>query len=714
MVECFQKNFTKDNKKKIIIYGIGINTRAILSEADTSNVAGLMDASCEGEIIMGYPVLTVEEAAINGDCVVIVARNSVVPIIFKRIRELEDKWGLPVYNIHGERLIHKKAAAYENNNPYWEKSEESLIQCIRKRETVSFDIFDTLIIRKCMLPTDIFMMAEKELKRIGIASDGFAAARREAEIEIEDNHPDINGIYECLKEKMNWSSIESNTAKECELSLEIKNCVPREFMRSVYLKALEMGKKVILVSDMYLPLEEMKKILKKCGIEGYDRLYISCEENADKNSGKLFKKIIDDGYTDILHIGDNAVSDGRSAEACGIQSFTIWSPYELLVQSSLRDIMAYADSLERRCIIGYLQNKLFDNPFLLGRDKGMVNIGDNYTAGYIFLAPIVRCFLSFLADTLKKQRMDRVLFCARDGYVIWKLYQRMLETKMGEGLPKGLYFKTSRRAITVASIRNVQDILVILKKPYNAAMGELLSERFGIMPDAEDITAKERAVSTENPEKVEEYILKYEKQILKNAEEERASYYKYMKACELAAGKAENIAVYDFCSGGTIQHYLTQLIDADVRGIYFATVNLPNMFYNDSGSMNTLFGNIGQYEMHYHLAQHYMFMEAVLTDEHGTLIRFDADGTPIYDEAENSRRNYAIINEIQNGIIDYCEDTLHENWYENYEDVKEICDKILGLLFQPEVCHVTAEIKDSVRAESKYDFLGAYSAWNEE
>jgi hypothetical protein len=178
--------------------------------------------------------------------------------------------------------------------------------------------------------------------------------------------------------------------------------------------------------------------------------------------------------------------------------------------------------------------------------------------------------------------------------------------------------------------------------------------------------------------------------------------------------KQEKIAVYDFCSGGTIQHYLEKLVDVEARGVYFATVNIPNQFFKDASCMSTLFGNIGQYDIKYHLAQHYMFMEAVLTDEHGTLIQFDNDGKPVYDEAENGRRNYADIAEIQRGILDYCEDTLHEVWYDNYEELKEFTDQILGQFFHTGVCRVADNVKNSVKAESKYDFLDSFSAWSEE
>lgn len=710
VVGCFEKNFIKGRSEKVVIYGIGVNTRAILASVDTSNIVGLMDASCEGSSIMGQPVLTMEEARQRGSCVVIVARNSMVPIIFERIKALETEWDFPVFNIHGERLIRKKALMFENNTPYWEKTGQSLLQAISQSDVISFDIFDTLVVRDCMLPEDIFRITEQALEGRQIPADHFYDARREAEFQIRESFPTIDAIYRLVQEKMGWTAGERETAKRYELALELEHCFPGEHMRQVYQKALAMGKRVILASDMYLPFGEMRKILQKCGISGYLRLYISCEEKADKKSGKLFRKILEDGYRNILHIGDNAVSDGDSARAQGIRSFTVWSPYEMLVQSSLRGLLSHTDSLEKRNCVGKIQRKLFGNPFCLGTNRGMVRILDHYTLGYVFLAPVIRCFLSFLADTLREEQADKVLFCARDGYVLWKLYQKM--AARDPTLPKGVYFKTSRRAITVASIQDEADIALILQKPYKATMGELLETRFGVQPDSADPAAMSVAVSTGNPGETEAYILGYKDQIFENARREREAYCRYMEKNSILEGS--RIAVYDFCSGGTIQHCLGRFTDAEIKGIYFATVNLPNVFYQDDRSIKPLFGNIGQYDMQSHLARHYMYMEAVLTDEHGTLVKFGQDGSPVYDEEENSRRDYRAIEEIQRGILEYCEETLDKEWYGNYRELSAFADHILGMLFQPEICAVAEEVKHAVQAESRYDFLDSYPAWSEE
>lgn len=707
VIECFKKNFDEKKMKRVAIYGIGNNTKALISALPLRNVVGLMDSLSEGKIVMGYPILSKEEVLKKADCIVIVARNSVVPIIFDRIKDLEEEYSFPIYNIQGERLINKKRMAYRNDSEYWDKTEEELMCVIEKHQVISFDIFDTLVMRTCMLPTDIFEMLEIRLKDLGIASDNFSAIRREIEEELGDIYPTLDNIYAGIQKKMQWSEHDSEIAQNCEISLEKEHCIPRKTMINIFDKAKLLGKRVILTSDMYLPQKTIEEILEQCGVGGYEKIYLSCVQKSDKTSGELFLKIKSDGYADILHIGDNALADGQSAVSKGIDSYLIWSAYEMLLQSSLGPMLAYVDNLEKRKCIGLLLSYLFDNPFSLGKTRGVVSIDKAEDLGYIFIGPLVRCFMEFLRTTVKKDKYDKILFCARDGYLIWKIYNKFFF----EG-SEGIYFLTSRRAITVASIESEADMIDILKKPYNTTMGELLLQRFGIVHDDDDKEAKLCADCNINPVQVQQYILKYKKHIMENAKKEHESYKKYIKSCNLEG--AREIAMYDFCSSGTIKYYLHRFLDAEIKGVFFATVNIPNNLIADDSEIDSLYGNFGQYESQFNLSRYYILLEAILTESHGTLICFDKEGKPIYDEAENVCRDYGIIEDIQNGIEKYCRETSKKNWYVNMESMSKYADGMLGCLFEEEMCHISGNIKKVVKTENKYECLRAYPAWGRE
>lgn len=73
-----------------------------------------------------------------------------------------------------------------------------------------------------------------------------------------------------------------------EISLEIEFCVRRENVYKIFERCIELNKKVIITSDIYLPLEVIKNIRKK----QYQCLYESFLFGVCKKDGKLFELIM--------------------------------------------------------------------------------------------------------------------------------------------------------------------------------------------------------------------------------------------------------------------------------------------------------------------------------------------------------------------------------------------------------------------------------------
>ena len=92
-----------------------------------------------------------------------------------------------------------------------------------------------------------------------------------------------------------------------EEELEIRFCSVRRSGRELLEYAQAVGKRVILISDMYLEEETIRKILAKCGISGFEKIFISCEYRKLKRGGGLFLKAASEiGVRphDLFHIGD--------------------------------------------------------------------------------------------------------------------------------------------------------------------------------------------------------------------------------------------------------------------------------------------------------------------------------------------------------------------------------------------------------------------------
>ncbi|WP_049887999.1 hypothetical protein [Roseburia inulinivorans] len=136
------------------------------------------------------------------------------------------------------------------------------IDKLKKYDVISFDVFDTLIFRPISQPTDIFYfigerMEISDFKNIRIWAEGDARVKcmqknGHMEVTLEDIWKNLAEDVGCSKE------IGMKVEQEIELSL----CYANPFMLDVWKELKKMGKKMIVVSDMYLSRDIIKKLLK--------------------------------------------------------------------------------------------------------------------------------------------------------------------------------------------------------------------------------------------------------------------------------------------------------------------------------------------------------------------------------------------------------------------------------------------------------------------
>lgn len=707
VVECYRRHFM--GQEGIVLYGVGVNTKAILTQTDDPNIIGLMDPVCEGSTVMGKPVLSLHEAAERAKVVVIIARTSVVPIIFARIRELETVHRIPVCNIEGIRLIEKENDSVKLSpfldDPYWDLSGGALRDAIAAADVISFDIFDTLLVRDVLRPVDLFPLLERRLQQEGIPCPDFHVRRRAAGMQLEqDCVPTLAKIYGLLAQWYAWPEELAQRACGLEFELEQRACHARQWMQALYESVMGTGKPIILISDMYLREEQIRSLLERSGYRGWSRLYVSCEHQAAKASGALYEVVQRDFVGKrILHIGDNAVTDGDIARSHGFSTYPVRSVYDMLLHSSLRPLAVKADTPEKLLALGILTRVLFDDPYALGPTKGTVLVDDLFQMGASLIGPVVSCFLRWMCQEVRDGPWDMILFGARDGYLIEQLYRDRWPSAQGH-LPKGVYFKTSRRAVTIPAIRGEEDISEILLRPYHTTKGELLLARFGVSAPPDDIEASERADSVQDPGSSHRYILRHRDAILQNAAVERENYRCYLD--HLGLTSAKRVLLYDFCSRGTVQHYLSKLLGPDIQiaGMYFATMDWFSMPYHQQQQVKTFLGNTFPYCPGSYTAEHFMFLEAVLLEPCGSLICCHPDGTFQYAAYENEGHQNA-IQAIQAGITAF--DHAVRAWEDLLRPIGEgdrtFADEVFGMLFNGR-CVLSQVVKESVIVDGAYDF----------
>ena len=180
-------------------------------------------------------------------------------------------------------------------------------------DLVSFDVFDTLILRTVLHPKDIFYLTGMSVLKSPSEAQKFQSARILAEhaarkksltgeVNIDDIYCSLEGYAKGICEQL----------KDAELRVEMDSCEPRNEVVKLFKALIDSGKNVVLISDMYLSSAFIKRMLEKCGIVGMKDTFVSNEYGCDKRSGKLFleaQKNVKIFNGKHIHYGDSLKAD---------------------------------------------------------------------------------------------------------------------------------------------------------------------------------------------------------------------------------------------------------------------------------------------------------------------------------------------------------------------------------------------------------------------
>ncbi len=193
----------------------------------------------------------------------------------------------------------------------------------------SFDIFDTLILRTVKIPSDVFDLVGEDLGIDEFKEKRLLAEKSARTIARESGKEDttLDEIYREYSKLFSISNTECEIIKEAELNRERKVCYANQEIRSFYNRIKNLGKRIVIISDMYLPENIIKEILMNNGfnIDGVE-IYISGTLGITKRSGRLFTHVLNEQNIAnfpkgvALHIGDNLLSDYIKAKKCGFRA----------------------------------------------------------------------------------------------------------------------------------------------------------------------------------------------------------------------------------------------------------------------------------------------------------------------------------------------------------------------------------------------------------
>ena len=318
-----------------------------------------------------------------------------------------------------------------------------LLSAIDQAEIVSFDIFDTLIVRCYEKPTDLFRHIEQSLNRGNFAELRMGAeknARHKARAE-QRQETTLDEIYAELP--VHWQYL-----KQIEIDQELASCSRDAVMFEFYNYALTRNKKILLASDMYLPIEVVSRIVGNAGYGGYEKILLSSQTGRQKATGALFDDIIEAANVSsdkILHIGDNSLGDYHMAQQRGLKAF--------LYIPAVETFGAIAEAPLFRT----LDEKPYSASIVTSLLKGLVfqynmrNANPDYWKkfGFVYGGLLAYGFCVWIKEQCDREKITDIYFAARDGFLFKKVFDQLYP-----GL-KTHYLYASRRCYLLANSKEV-------------------------------------------------------------------------------------------------------------------------------------------------------------------------------------------------------------------------------------------------------------------
>ena len=530
---------------------------------------------------------------------------------------------------------------------------------------VSFDVFDTLIFRLTSRPEDIFSIIGSKL---GIKD--FIKLRTKGQQEISRKlldshiapHANLDQIYFHLAEK--YPQYDWDQAKELELKLELDAAFRNQEMYEIYQYALEKGKRVIAVSDMYLSGEQIEELLQKCGYKEIHKIYSSADLKKTKYEKAIYPavEVLEEAAgNQILHIGDSREADVVNAEASGWKAF--WYERNGSKQKGIRNphnmFQGLAGKMEREPSFWYS----------LGVE----------TAGGLYLN-----LYRWIFQQKKKYGTEKVYLLARDGFNLYQVCKKA-------GRADVEYLETSRRALLLSGITKLDDDALSLLPPY--AIGQTLEEILDYLGMKEvckncgkaGFTSLQDVIRTDgDKDRVKKLFKINEAAFLEICAKERKEAEKYFRKKGLLEGDA---LIFDCGWNGSSQYLLKRCLDAAgyhgiIRFLYVGIMNtekskrqLKGMLYD-----TYLFGPQKNPRAEQALSKAIVIPELFFGAPHPS-VWYYRDGDAVYEEEEC--REYKQL--IANGINDYIQKVYpFVRKYHIAFGQEEVLDELLRLLHKPD------------------------------
>lgn len=701
IVQEFDHRFHYYKDKRIVFYLREYDPTPIFQNYQDYNFIGLMDKYMDAGTAYGKEILSFERVLeLRTDIIIIASEPAFYELTRSRIAGFCRKNGIQLFTVDGTKLSTESDAAYEDSI-YHHLHADQVKRQIDSAGKIIFQIYDTLFMKKVLSETVLYELMCKQFSRQeyiqavfqkeGFSSEAFPDIRQQCQRELEeikenegnaegeeaDTYTALEQIYERFSKKTGISAECAVYLLEMEQNLRRKLTIPRYDMLRLFDYAIQKGKHVILLEDTCLSRRDVEQLLSSYGISGYRNIHLTSEKGKSRLYRKLSEERAEEGYKDtVLYIGTMDEVKRQIFQKSGIVFCSIPSAKEMMRISVYNRMSRQENGWYDGLKTGFFAAAMFNSPFALYQMKGKGMVSRAEEIGYLFLAPLVMDFMVWFVNQIRQDGMQWILFGARDGYMVEKLYRKILEQPGMEGYPQGVYFPASRLLCSMAGMFDIEDLKKILQRPFGGPAEELLKERF-LLSEEELLPYQGEAVEDRMS-----YVLRHSEIILKKAEQIREQYRMYGRACGI--GKYEKTAFFDFFASGTSQCSLNNIFQMQLYGYYFYR------FFSGDPQKDAL--QVRSFiSQNAKIMENSLLMECIFTSPDPPAAAFDQDGNLVYAQEKRSKEETKYCNHMQEGVFAYVSEMTDVAGSLEELDLTEVDDSFLDYLY-PDFTEIRNEI----------------------
>ena len=566
---------------------------------------------------------------------------------------------------------------------------------------VSFDIFDTAILRDVIKPNDIFLrwqqiiLSEPQYSFLHDV-DSLSSLRQIAELNARKSVWSNSSYYEVTIKEI-YSELclllpcinhIVNNLLILELELEFEHFMANPYILSLYNELRAKNVDIMFVSDIYFERTYVDQILQSCGYSSGYTLYLSSETRLSKASGTLYQHILQDRSIapgNWLHIGDNYESDIVQAKKLSLSTFHYSKCSDRLhadkkltkrLTSSYQSVEPYTRSV----ILGSIANHLFSDPDRF-RLQGLIHSNSTtpqhqddiwYKWGFTHAGPLVYGFVQWLYHRASEDRPETIFFLARDGYFIKEIFD-LFSSRLGANC-NTKYLYASRRLFNLPSIEelNDNDLDFLCSGTSSLSVGDFLA-RISINPQAYTSQVKSAGFDSSQSlvktgkdyAKLRKLFMLLKPMILEQASQEASILHDYL----LESGFKQDLSciVVDLGWHGSLQTSLSKLLDRlglaiALKGYYLATfppaIKYLKLGHMISGYLCDLGTPASEYQS---IRQCVEIYELLFSAPHGTVCGLSNEITgisPILGNDPLDALRWPIASQIQAGAKAFVEQIL--------------------------------------------------------